>query len=440
MNLWTWLLLLGLGLFVLRWAWHYVAGVRQVQEAIARLARRDFRTVIFRPTDWLFRRTARDLQVVSEHLQKQNQLLTEEGFSLRGILSGMVEGVLIVDPAQRIRLMNEALGRMLGWEDTRVGRSVAEVLVEPELLRAIRAAIEEGTRRILEITVKVPGGPTVTPRTFEVSVSALNPGEHRATRGAVVVFHEISQLKSLEATRREFVANVSHEFRTPLAIIRGYVETLQEDPAPDPAMSQRALEVMHRHCLRLSFLIDDLLTITRLESQELPLQLQPVNLAEIADQTIRQLESRIREARAQITVDFPPQLPSVEADSWRIEQVFFNLLTNALRYGAKPDTPAEIALRAWAQGGMVAIEVTDQGPGIPETDQPHVFERFYRVHKDRSRHAGGTGLGLSIVKNVVVAHGGHVEVKSQPGQGATFRIWLPRLRPRAGLPNPLPQK
>jgi signal transduction histidine kinase len=163
-------------------------------------------------------------------------------------------------------------------------------------------------------------------------------------------------------------------------------------------------------------------------------------LAEIADQTIRQLESRIREARAQITVDFPPQLPSVEADSWRIEQVFFNLLTNALRYGAKPDTPAEIALRAWAQGGMVAIEVTDQGPGIPETDQPHVFERFYRVHKDRSRHAGGTGLGLSIVKNVVVAHGGHVEVKSQPGQGATFRIWLPRLRPRAGLPTPLPQK
>lgn len=430
MNSWTWLLLGVLALLGIRWVWQFLSGVRQVQEAVARLARRDFRTVIFRPSDWFFRRTAQDLRVVSEHLQKQNQLLTEEGFSLRGILSGMVEGVMIVDPAQRIRLMNEALARMLGWEESRVGRPVAEALVEPDLLRAINRAIEEGARRVLELQLRTPLGNTPSHRTFEVSVSPLNPGEHRATRGAVVVFHEITKLKLLEATRRDFVANVSHEFRTPLAIIQGYVETLQEDPGGDPDLTARALEVMHRHCQRLTFLIDDLLTIARLESQDLPLQLQLVDLQEIATHTIQQLESKIREARASVQLDFPPDLPSIEADSWRVEQVFFNLLTNALRYGTQPDGPAAIVVRASPEGSLVRIEVSDNGPGIPKGDQEHLFERFYRVHKDRSRHAGGTGLGLSIVKHIALAHGGRVEVQSEPGQGATFRVWLPRLRPR----------
>ncbi len=430
MNSWTWLLLGVLALLGIRWVWQFLSGVRQVQEAVARLARRDFRTVIFRPSDWFFRRTAQDLRVVSEHLQKQNQLLTEEGFSLRGILSGMVEGVMIVDPAQRIRLMNEGLARMVGWEESRVGRPVAEAFVEPDLLRAINRAIEEGARRVLELQLRTPSGPPPSHRTFEVSVSPLNPGGHRATRGAVVVFHEITKLKLLEATRRDFVANVSHEFRTPLAIIQGYVETLQEDPGGDPALTARALEVMHRHCQRLTFLIDDLLTIARLESQDLPLQLQLVNLQEIATHTIQQLESKIREARASVQLDFPPDLPPIEADSWRVEQVFFNLLTNALRYGTQPDTPAAIVVRASPEGSLVRIEVSDNGPGIPKSDQEHLFERFYRVHKDRSRHAGGTGLGLSIVKHIALAHGGRVEVQSEPGQGATFRVWLPRLRPR----------
>lgn len=434
MNSWLWipaaLLLLAGG----RWLWHYFSAVRHVQEAVARLARRDFRTVIFRPSDRLFRRTAHDLRIVSDHLQRQNQLLTEEGFSLRGILSGMVEGVMILDPAQRIRLMNEALANMLGWEDSRVGRPVSEVLVEPDLLRAIGRAIDEGTGRVLEMSLRIPSPSSPELRIFEVSVSALNPGEHRATRGAVVVFHEITKLKNLEATRREFVANVSHEFRTPLAIIQGYVETLREDPDGDPAMTARALEVMHRHCLRLGFLIEDLLTISRLESQDLPLHLQKVVLPEIAQRIVHQLESKIRETHARVAVDFPPDFPAIEADAWRIEQVIFNLLANALRYGSTPDQNPEIKIRGWMENAMVAVEVTDHGPGIPEEDQKHIFERFYRVHKDRSRHAGGTGLGLSIVKNIAVAHGGRVEVHSKPGAGASFRIWLPRLRPRTPLP------
>lgn len=396
---------------------------RQVRDSIARLARRDFRPVILVHPLGLFRKTAENLRSISEFLQLQNQQLTDEGFSLRAILSSMVEGVMIVDPAQRIRLVNEALTRMFAMDRSPMNRTVAEVFIHSDLQQAIQKTFQQGEGNLLELTVR--GAGMSGDRRFEVYASPLNPGSGKAVRGAVVVFHDITQLKKLEATRREFVANVSHEFRTPLAVINGYIETLMDGAMEDREMAGRSLEVMHKHCGRLNLLIEDLLTISRLEHQAMSLNIQKVDLRELFDRTLEHLEPSIRETGGKIRAEFPGGDVAIEADPWRLEQVFFNLLTNALRYGSAEDKPAEVVFHCQLDGSEAELRFSDNGPGIPLEDQSHIFERFYRVHKDRSRIAGGTGLGLSIVKNIVLAHGGSVSVESVPGEGATFLVRLP---------------
>lgn len=397
--------------------------VLQLREAIERLANRDFRPVILRHPLGFFRRSAANVRQISELLERQDQKITDEGFSLRAILSSMAEGVLIVDPGQRIRLINDAAVRMFNLRSSPVNRSVIEVFLHHELRTALDATLRDGRPRKVELTFRSPGGGTEAERFFEVYASALNPGRGGAAMGAVVVFHDLTQLRRLEAVRREFVANVSHEFRTPLAIINGYIETLLDGAVEDPAMTGHSLQVMHKHAKRLNLLIDDLLVISTLEHGSAQLDFRPVELRGVLERVIEQMGATIEERGARVTVDFPPEGAVVEVDARRIEQVFFNLLTNALRYGATRD--ARISVVAREAGGMLEVAFTDNGPGIPYEDQSHIFERFYRVHKDRSRDAGGTGLGLSIVKNAVLAHGGTVAVESTPGNGATFTVSLP---------------
>lgn len=396
-----------------------------MREAISRLARKDFRPVIFMQPLGFFRRTSEDVRTISEYLQRQNQQLADEGFSLRAILSGMVEGVMIVDPSQRIRLVNEALGKMFQFDISPINRTVAEVFFQPDLQRAVRETLEDGSGRVLELLFRPTREPAQPELHFEVYASPLNPGAHRAARGAVVVFHDITKLKGLEATRREFVANVSHEFRTPLAIINGYIETLQDGALDDRPMAEKSLAVMHTHCQRLNLLIDDLLTISRLEHQSVRLSLQQTDLREILARVIEQVEADIRLDEAKVEVRFGLGEAIVEADPWRMEQVFFNLLINAFRYATRPGCVLKVGIDCRVEDGFAEIRVSDNGPGIPRDDQPHIFERFYRVHKDRSRVAGGTGLGLSIVKNIILAHGGKVRVESEAGEGAAFVISLP---------------
>jgi len=432
---WTTTVFLVLGLTLgLIYLFRILHSAGQVRKSIARMAQRDFRPVILVHPLGLFRKTAENLRSISEYLQRQNQQLADEGFSLRAILSSMVEGVMIVDPAQRIRLVNEALTRMFAMDRSPMNRTVAEVFIQSDLQQAIQKTFQQGEGNLLELTVRGPG--TSGDRRFEVYASPLNPGVGSVVRGAVVVFHDITQLKKLEATRREFVANVSHEFRTPLAVISGYIETLMDGALEDQEMAARSLEVMHKHCGRLNLLIEDLLTISRLEHHAMDLNFQSVDLQELFMRTLEQLEPNIRETGGKVRAEFPDGDVKIEADPWRLEQVFFNLLTNALRYGCAVEKPAEVLFHCQRDGAEADLCFSDNGPGIPLEDQPHIFERFYRVHKDRSRIAGGTGLGLSIVKNIVLAHGGTVSVESVPGQGASFRVRLP-IRQDAGASSPL---
>ena len=254
--------------------------------------------------------------------------------------------------------------------------------------------------------------------------ATLVAGAVGARRGALFVFHDITRLRELERTRQEFVANVSHELRTPLSMIKGYTETLLDGAKDEPERATRFLQIIDRHADRLNFLIDDLLAISKLESGQMPLNRQPIDLRTLAGRAIDQFAARAMERSVTLANEVVEGL-SADVDADRLDQVFVNLVDNALKYG-RAGGRVTVSGRAVAEG-MIELAVQDDGPGIPPEAQARVFERFYRVDKARSREQGGTGLGLAIVKHIVQAHGGKAWVRSEPGCGATFLFSLPQL-------------
>lgn len=415
------ILLAGVATFIYFEVWRPLA---QIRRSLASLARRDFSSGPLPSTGGWFQGPLRDIRTVAEMLQAFDRQVLDEGFSLRAILSSMVEGVLIADSSQRIRLANEALVRLLGLQESPLNRPVIEVFRRHELQHALEAALDEGAPQQISLTLEIPSpGGGYRTRHLDVHIAGLMPRPQARPTAALVVFHDVTALRELEAARREFLGNVSHEFRTPLAIINGYLETLLDGAIEDRKMAEKSLRAMHKNGRRLSLLIDDLLTISRLEDRSWLLEFLPVDLHELLGHVLEQFEPNIAEKGARIEVSWPAEARPAEADSRRIEQVFSNLLGNALRYG-DVENPA-IRITARRAGPDIQIIFADNGPGIPLGDQPHIFERFYRVHKDRSRDAGGTGLGLSIVKGVVLAHGGSITLESIPGKGAAFTITIP---------------
>ncbi len=395
-----------------------------VRSSLRRLAERDFASAPLSSSAGLFKGSTRDIRKISELLQQLDRQITDEGFSLRAILSSMAEGVLIADNSQRVRLVNDALISLLALRESPLNRPVIEVFRKHQLQNALEAALAEGTPQEIEVTLEIPsprGGYEV--KHLDVHVSGLMPKPQARPLAVLVVFHDVTAIRNLEASQRELLANVSHEFRTPLSIINGYVETLMDGALDDPEMAGRSLKAIHKNARRLALLIDDLLTMSRLEEPAKLLEFQPVNLRELLGRVIEHLEPSITGRGAQIVVDWADDAIHAEADGRRIEQVYSNLIGNALRYGEVEHLTVRISARR--QENDVWISFSDNGPGIPLGDQAHIFERFYRVYKDRSRDAGGTGLGLSIVKNIVEAHGGNVSVESAPGSGATFRVCFP---------------
>lgn len=401
----------------------WIDAIQQLRNVIGRLAKKDFRTAMVISPLKTITSISQDLRTISEHLQKQEQQISDEDFSLRTILSGMVEGVMLVDKSQRILLINKPLMRMFRIEIAPLHRYVAEVFIHSDLQRLISDTFTKDQPQILELFSQQKKEHSES--YFSVYSSPLHRNQAESCQGAVVVFHDITQVKTLEAMRREFVANVSHEFRTPLSIISGYIETLQDGALLDPIMAEKSLCVMQRHCQRLHFLIEDLLTISEFEHQKIELQYSFFSLKEILNYVIEQEESLIAEKKAEISFLLPREEQMIYADRQRIEQVFNNLLHNALRYGYKQGKPPCISISATRLLAEIEIRFCDKGPGIPVHDQPHLFERFYRVHKDRTRYAGGTGLGLSIAKHLILAHGGEISIESVYGEGAAFIIKLP---------------
>jgi two-component system phosphate regulon sensor histidine kinase PhoR len=379
-----------------------IAPFNEVRESLKRLAAYDFRPVLLRSRLGVFREIAANVRRISELLQQLDRQVADEGFSLRAIL--------------RVRLCNDPLQRMFDLRQSPVNRSVMEVFRSHQLQNAIEQTLTSGQSRQISITF---GGTTH----FDIHVGGLSPRGQGRPPGAVIVFHDVTKVRNLESVRREFVANVSHEFRTPLAIINGYIETLLDGALDDRPMAEKSLKVMYKNGQRLTLLIEDLMTISKMEHRSAMLEFRPLDLREVFRKILHRLQSAVAERNAQVTIDCPEEVSYLEGDARHLDQVFANLLENALRYGTA--NQVLVAISVIRDADDVVISFQDNGPGIPLEDQPHIFERFYRVHKDRSRVAGGTGLGLSIVKHVIQAHGGAVSVESVPGQGATFKVRLP---------------
>jgi two-component system phosphate regulon sensor histidine kinase PhoR len=368
-------------------------------------------------------------------IERQLAVIEQERDHLRAILASMSEGVLVVGADRRAQLSNPAFQRLFGLSGDVAGRAVLEVLRRPEVERLVEATLRSADRgggtgtgsRELGLEIEIEGEGTDR-RTIEVKSDVLF--DEALLAGAVLVARDTTAVKRLDEMRRDFVANVSHELKTPLSAIRGFAETLRDGALAEPETAARFIGRILEHCRRLQALLDDLLTLGRLESVGERAGRAPVDLVATIRRAIEGVAPAAEERHVELTFEPPPAEDGplvITADADGLERMLLNLLANAIKYN-RPDGAVRLRLRRQplpAGGGGYLIEVEDTGIGIPAEALPRLFERFYRVDKGRSRDEGGTGLGLSIVKHVAQTHGGQVEVQSRVGQGSTFRVRLP---------------
>ena len=340
------------------------------------------------------------------HVQTQQETL----------FNSMIEGLLLLDQDERIQLANRAFIQLFGVAADVRGKTVLEVVRQHELAELIAKVAAQ--KQVLGYELKLGG---LSERWLQINAAAIFNSEGRK-QGIIVVFHDLTRLKQLERTREEFVANVSHELRTPLSLIKGYVETLLDGAKDNPEVETKFLQTIQRNSERLQFLIEDLLTISELESGRLKMNLQSVRLRSLVDRVLEDFKTQAEARHVELKNDVPDL--TARADSDRLQQVLGNLVGNAIKYG-RGDGHVGVSGRV-ANGNLIELCVQDDGPGIPEEALERVFERFYRVDKARSREQGGTGLGLSIVKHIVQSHGGKVWARSDLGKGASFYFTLPK--------------
>jgi two-component system phosphate regulon sensor histidine kinase PhoR len=359
-------------------------------------------------------------QAQEEHLRalQRQQEEIERQFQSRqqALFNSMSEGILLLDRQGRVRIMNESLRKFFDVTADVRGQTIMEAFRWHEL--AALAAKLQREKNIFDAELEIQ---RARRRCWQVN-AAIVTGQPGGDEGQLFVFHEVTRLKELENIRTEFVGNVSHELRTPLSLIKGSAETLLDGAIHDPQQAIRFLQKIDKHSDRLLYLIEDLLVISRLESGQAALNLEPVEVRDLCQRVLDDLGARAASRQSALDNKIPPQTV-VWADSGRLQQVFFNLTDNAIKYGKSGGC---VTAGARDAGDKVEFFLADDGPGIPPDSLARVFERFYRVDRARSRESGGTGLGLAIVKHIVQAHGGEAWVKSEMHKGATFHFTLPK--------------
>jgi two-component system phosphate regulon sensor histidine kinase PhoR len=401
--------------------------IEQMQKGAAKFAQGDLQYRLEIPRSEELGALAGSMNEMAAQLHRRLSTITQQRNELEAVLSAMVEAVLVLDTRERILRVNHSAERLFRINADKIRlRSVQEAIRNTDLHRFVTTTLSGD--KLVEGDIVIIGDPD---RILQAHGVPLRDGENKII-GALIVLNDISRLRAVETIRRDFVANVSHELKTPITSIKGFLETLRDGALQDPENAERFLNIVIKHADRLSLIIEDLLSLSRIERDaekgEITLEQGSLNeVFEAVEKTCRE-KAQLKNIKLEYAID---QGLVAEINPTLLEQAVVNLIDNAVKY-SEPESAVQVEAHATAD--EIVIEVRDHGCGIPRDHLTRIFERFYRVDKARSRKVGGTGLGLAIVRHIVLAHRGHINVESSVGHGSTFSIHLPawRLQPRAG--------
>jgi two-component system phosphate regulon sensor histidine kinase PhoR len=396
----------------------YSRPVEKLKQGADRFARGELDHRLMPPDSEELAALADAMNQMAMQLDNRIKTIDNQRHELEAVLSSMVESLLAVDGRERIISLNLAAARWFGIDIQKVqGRSVQEVIRDLALQKFVTNALQNRECMESDITVFHNGE-----RVLNVKSSPLLD-TNRMRKGTLIIFNDVTQLRRLENLRRDFVANVSHEIKTPLTAIKGFVETLHQGSVDNPEEIARFLGIVRKHVDRLNSIIEDLLSLSRIEQEDeaRAIKFEMRHIREVFTTAMQICRSKAEQKQIEINQSCPNDLRA-KFDPSLLEQAVVNLLDNAIKYS---DSGSIISMEAGRYDGSVQISIKDQGIGIAKKHLPRLFERFYRVDKARSRKLGGTGLGLAIVKHIAQAHGGRITVESTLGQGSTFTLVLP---------------
>jgi two-component system, OmpR family, phosphate regulon sensor histidine kinase PhoR len=398
-------------------SYRLTAPIRDMERFTERLRRGDTSGSILLRTSDETKKLADNINYLVDELNNKIRLADEENNKLVTAFASMTEGVLILDERDRIEAVNRTLNNMLAsrHEDV-VGKTLLEAFRSVELQQAFLKFRETGQHLYQEVTLGDP-----EPVILCVSLSAIKGNE--GNEKTMVVFHDVTRLKKLERVRIDFVANVTHEIRTPLTAILGYLETIRDGAIENREETRKFIDIILEQARRLNRLVEDLLTISKIELGEVNFHLEEVALRNALAGVLPLVEPKAKLKNIVLTNQISEELPPVRADRDRLSQIFVNILDNAVKFSPEK---GNITIEAKEEEGFILIKVIDNGIGIPREEIERLGERFYRVDKTRSRELGGTGLGLSIVKHLMAAHGGKMQIESRLGYGTTVSLFFPR--------------
>lgn len=378
--------------------------VRKLVKAVKRISQRDFEAKVFLKNEDELKELGDSINNMGEQMRELFADISGRNEELDTIISSIQEPLVVLDKDGRIRLSNESFNRLVRSSEAK-GKFHWEAVRSPDFIELIKKANAERIYFADEVRIN--------DRTFLGSVNFLISRDE-----TVVVLHDITEFKKLEEIKKDFIANLSHEIRTPLTAIKGFVETLEDE---EDIKSRHYLDIIKRHTERLMNIVRDLLLLSELEEKGEVLNYEYVSIGNIVENMLKIFENKAKEKGLKITLNIPDTTPGINADPFKIEQIFINLLDNAIKYTES----GEITISLTNDDASIKIEIADTGIGIQKEHMPRIFERFYVVDKSRSKKLGGTGLGLSIVKHIVNLHKGKIDVESAPGKGTKFIVTLP---------------
>ncbi|WP_342388467.1 two-component system histidine kinase PnpS [Salinicoccus bachuensis] len=392
--------------------------IDSIMDVTSRLRRNDYSSRVNTEPKGEIGDLSRSINALAASLQRQMKEIEENEQQLTSIISNMVSGVMLINQDGTVALMNSAMERFLSQhKDNIIGQPYEKVGERFALSPHIRTVFESNEKVHEEVHSYYP-----QERIMDAHLAPYY-GQGWQQRGVIIVLHDITDIRRLEKMRSDFVANVSHELKTPVTSVRGFSETLMSGEVTDEETTQQFLKIIHDESQRLDRLIKDLLNLSKIEKKEMPLNLETINMTALVHEVSVTLQGVIEEKKTRLLLPDPSKDLHLQGDEDRLRQIILNLVGNGINYTAEGGT-VKVSLKENVD--KVRLIIQDDGIGIPEESLPRIFERFYRVDRARSRHSGGTGLGLAIVKHLIESHHGRIEVESREGEGTTFTVTLPK--------------